>query len=471
MNGTKKNSAPAKKLTAFVMAMTTMSAMAAFPTILPNALNGAENSIVMTASAASDYTTIVNTGKLTTGKQYFSPNNRYMAVMQGDGNMVLYATNASTRKPICAIWSSGTQCSNGFAQLQGDGNFVVYNSSGKALWSACTNYAGSGCSLRVTNDGELTVVKSNGTKVWSSRHCLNTNGSYGQVNSMKVGDCISSPNGQYRAILQGDGNFVVYTFKGQAVWSTGTGGKLNPSNLTMQTDGNLVLYSTGNNHWCTGVTPMEKGNHRLELDNNGHLNVINASGVKIWSTESRPFIWPVPSSNLLNSCFLEGGHAGSYHGGIDIGGSKGDTIVAARDGKVIAVMKNCCSHNYGTPCNCGGGGGNYVVLEHSINGQKYWTTYMHMTDVSVSKDNTVKAGQKIGTMGSTGSSTGMHLDFTIRTGGSDVWSAERLDPCAYTTVPSNMIHGGSSPSCCNPYINLAIKYRNVLFDLAAKKVL
>jgi hypothetical protein len=50
----------------------------------------------------------------------------------------------------------------------------------------------------------------------------------------------------FRAIMQGDGNFVCYSPEGHAYWATGTWG--NPgSHIVMQDDGNLVLYSANNN--------------------------------------------------------------------------------------------------------------------------------------------------------------------------------------------------------------------------------
>jgi hypothetical protein len=52
--------------------------------------------------------------------------------------------------------------------------------------------------------------------------------------------------------LQSDGNLVLYTRTGKALWSSGTGGK-GVSDLVMQNDGNLVLYrrSTGKATWSS----------------------------------------------------------------------------------------------------------------------------------------------------------------------------------------------------------------------------
>jgi hypothetical protein len=53
----------------------------------------------------------------------------------------------------------------------------------------------------------------------------------------------SRTNGQAaaRAVMQDDGNFVIYGPTGNAIWATGSS-SLNPPILTMQDDGNLVIY-------------------------------------------------------------------------------------------------------------------------------------------------------------------------------------------------------------------------------------
>jgi hypothetical protein len=52
--------------------------------------------------------------------------------MQGDGNLVEY-------EGATAIWASGTSGSGNYAVMQGDGNFVVYNASNVAKWSSGTS--------------------------------------------------------------------------------------------------------------------------------------------------------------------------------------------------------------------------------------------------------------------------------------------------------------------------------------------
>lgn len=51
------------------------------------------------------------------------------AVMQADGNLVIYSTAHK------ALWSTGTASAGAFLVVQADGNVVVYSSANKALWS------------------------------------------------------------------------------------------------------------------------------------------------------------------------------------------------------------------------------------------------------------------------------------------------------------------------------------------------
>lgn len=99
------------------------------------------------------------------------------------------------------------------------------------------------------------------------------------------------------------------------------------------------------------------------------------------------------------------------HTGVDISGSgiNGKPVYAAADG-VISVAKYDRSY------------GNYVIISHgtATDGKYYQTLYAHMTRDTVSVGQTVKKGQQIGLVGSTGDSTGPHLHFEMRVNGGRV---------------------------------------------------
>lgn len=141
--------------------------------------------------------------------------------------------------------------------------------------------------------------------------------------------------------------------------------------------------------------------------------------------------WPCPSYTRISSRFgyrgsaATGGVGSSNHKGIDMAASKGVDIVAAESGVVMKVS-NTCTHNYAktyaTRCSCGGGFGNYIMVSH---GGGLVTLYAHCTDINVKVGDTVTAGQKIGTVGTTGYSTGPHLHFSVLLNGTYV------DPAPY----------------------------------------
>ncbi len=117
-----------------------------------------------------------------------------------------------------------------------------------------------------------------------------------------------------------------------------------------------------------------------------------------------------PAEGVLSSNF--GARWGTRHMGVDIANPGSNVpIVASADGVVI---RSYLSSSYG----------NAVFISHSINGQKYTTVYAHMKSRKVSSGQTVKKGQQIGVMGSTGESTGQHLHFELHKG---EWNAAKTN--------------------------------------------
>ena len=105
-------------------------------------------------------------------------------------------------------------------------------------------------------------------------------------------------------------------------------------------------------------------------------------------------------------------HGRELHRGCDITAPGGTPIMAARSGVVLVST-------YGSSY------GNYVTIAHS-DGTR--SLYAHMSSRAVSAGSTVSAGQVIGYVGSTGSSTGNHLHFEIWTNSS---SSSCVNPLNY----------------------------------------
>ena len=135
---------------------------------------------------------------------------------------------------------------------------------------------------------------------------------------------------------------------------------------------------------------------------------------------SSSWAWPLGSA----SCYISS-HYGytnpsisgwGFHGGTDItgGGIHGKPVYATKAGKVITAVTS--NSGYGI----------YVLIDH---GNGYSSLYAHMSARYVNTGDTVKKGQMIGRVGSTGNSTGPHLHFEIRVYG------EKKNPMNYVKKP------------------------------------
>ncbi|XP_063768724.1 B-type lectin plumieribetin-like [Eleginops maclovinus] len=92
---------------------------------------------------------------------------------------------------------------------------------------------------------------------------------------LRKGDYLMSNNGEFKAIFQGDGNFVVYGW--QPVWASDTAGP-KPLRLCMQGDCNLVMYGDDEKPmWHTNSSKSDCVMCRLQLTDEGKLVVNNGA--------------------------------------------------------------------------------------------------------------------------------------------------------------------------------------------------
>lgn len=164
----------------------------------------------------------------------------------------------------------------------------------------------------------------------------------------------------------------------------------------------------------------------------------------------RDFAWPVPGYYHLSSCYLDNRN----HRSLDIAAPKDVDIVASYKGQVIEIFTGC-KHNYGKDGSCCSSWGNFVLLEHQYtlkNGVviTLYSRYAHLTKVLVKVGQTVAKGEKIGTNGSTGNSTGPHLDYDILMGGTS--KSYSLDP--YINELMELPEGvyTNFGKCCKDYV-------------------
>lgn len=112
-------------------------------------------------------------------------------------------------------------------------------------------------------------------------------------------------------------------------------------------------------------------------------------------------------SGIYGSQRILNGVKKNPHGGLDIAAPEGTPIKTMSDGKVLLAVKGL----YYT--------GNIVIIDHGYDLQ---SMYIHMKDINIKKGDLVKQGQIIGTVGSTGRSTGPHLHWNV------YWNKVRVNP-------------------------------------------
>ena len=155
------------------------------------------------------------------------------------------------------------------------------------------------------------------------------------------------------------------------------------------------------------VTPPESVYKRIKEENNkiGKARAINSD----LSFFKNKFIIPVEGiiSGVYGSQRILNGKPKWPHYGIDIAAKQGTLIKSSASGKVTMAEDDL----YYT--------GGTIIMDH---GHGISTIYSHLENVMVSVGDQINQGDVIGTVGSTGRSTGPHLDFRIN------WFQTRLDP-------------------------------------------
>ena len=154
------------------------------------------------------------------------------------------------------------------------------------------------------------------------------------------------------------------------------------------------------------VTPPAEVTARIKQDN---INVANArSGNTDLDALFTRFEWPAKGviSGVYGSQRILNGVPKWPHYGLDIANETGTPVYAPVDG--VVTMADDLYYS-----------GNTLILDH---GMRVFSTFLHMDTITVEVGETVKQGEQIGTIGSTGRSTGPHLDWRINLGNT------RLDP-------------------------------------------
>ena len=155
------------------------------------------------------------------------------------------------------------------------------------------------------------------------------------------------------------------------------------------------------------VTPPESVYKRIKKENNaiGEARAIN-SDLNFFKDK---FIMPVEGiiSGVYGSQRILNGKPKWPHYGIDIAAKQG-TMIKSSGAGVVTMAEDDLYYTGGT-----------IIMDH---GHGISTIYSHLENILVSVGDKINQGDVIGTVGSTGRSTGPHLDFRVN------WFQTRLDP-------------------------------------------
>jgi hypothetical protein len=132
--------------------------------------------------------------------------------------------------------------------------------------------------------------------------------------------------------------------------------------------------------------------------------------------------------------------AGTYHAGVDLPAPDGAPVVAVAPGKLIRIQYKAM-------------GGLEVLVQHP----SFVGIYSHLGSVEDITGKPLKAGDKIGTVGNTGVTYGMHLYFEM------LQNNQAIDPAPHLTLPMCDGHT-SSPRVANT------KWQTIVLDKDGKVI-
>ncbi|MDF9866959.1 murein DD-endopeptidase MepM/ murein hydrolase activator NlpD [Bacilli bacterium PM5-3] len=145
-------------------------------------------------------------------------------------------------------------------------------------------------------------------------------------------------------------------------------------------------------------TKLEEEHKKKSVYNSklNNLNLDDVTGVG----SSKGFIRPVSHATVTAvAWYYPASFGGGWHPGIDLANNSGTPIKAPANGVVLARGN-------------GLGYGNFMITAHQVGGSTYTFIYGHMSGYA-NYGSTIKQGQTIAYMGSTGNSTGPHLHFEV----------------------------------------------------------
>jgi cell wall-associated NlpC family hydrolase len=294
-------------LRAVLALLITATGLIATAFVAGTAASAAEPGVAITMNAGTT---------LLPGQELDSATGQYVLSMRASGSLVVYGQGQ-------VLWTSNTPTSMSRAVMQNDGNLVIYSPANLPIWNSQT--AGHpGVPAQVLDNGLFQVLDETGP-LWSS-DTLNTSLAVGK--RLLANYVLWSESGAYRLVMQGDGNLVLYG--GTVPWGSGTAGKPGAS-LVMQGSGNAVLYDkSGHALWATPT--FGTGAAQLANRGDGNITMITASQVVVYQAPGGS-----KGTTIVAAAQTQAGKPYCYAGGDQVGATKG------RDAACTKVVGFDCS--------------------------------------------------------------------------------------------------------------------------------
>lgn len=186
----------------------------------------------------------------------------------------------------------------------------------------------------------------------------------------------------------------------ESIWDGGTGGSEANQYFTSVTNSEEFLTDA--------QTRVKKLKYKLELQRSSLDTIYSLAKQREEKLSAIPSIKPVQEDKLKRKLRHMSGYGirihpvhkvNKFHKGIDFTAPKGTAIQATGNGVVKRVQKKKFGY------------GNNIIIDHGFG---YTTLYAHMAELHVKRGDKVTKGQKIGTIGNTGTSTAPHLHYEVR---------------------------------------------------------
>lgn len=192
----------------------------------------------------------------------------------------------------------------------------------------------------------------------------------------------------------------------ESIWDGGIGGSENYNYLSLFSETDELIEDANQK--------LDKLQYKLELQQKSMDTIFSKALAREQKFAAIPSIKPIEEDKLKRKIKYMSGYGyrihpvlkvKKFHKGIDFTCPKGTPIQATGNGVVKKVKKSRFGY------------GNVVHIDHGFG---YETVYAHMQDIDIKTGEEVTRGQRIGTVGSTGTSTAPHLHYEVRKDGKAV---------------------------------------------------